>query len=55
MQLLILDTSQIQPYVFGSNRLRENIGASYLVAQATGQWGLWKRCQRRTMWLMRKH
>lgn len=42
MQLLILDTSQIQPYVFGSNRLRENIGASYLVAQATGQWALEK-------------
>jgi hypothetical protein len=40
MQLLILDTSQIQAYIFGSNRLRENIGASYLVAQATGEWAL---------------
>lgn len=40
MQLLILDTAQIQNYVFGSNRLRENIGASYLVAQATGEWAL---------------
>lgn len=38
MELVIVDTSQIQPYVFGSNRLRENIGASYLVAQATGDW-----------------
>ncbi len=40
MHLLIMDTAQIQPYVFGSNRLRENIGASYLVAQATGEWAL---------------
>jgi hypothetical protein len=38
MQLLILDTAQIQSYVFGSNRLRENIGASYLVHCATGEW-----------------
>jgi hypothetical protein len=36
--LLIVDTSQIQPYVFGSNRLRENIGASHLVASATDGW-----------------
>lgn len=42
MQLLLIDTSQIQPYIFGSNRLRENIGASYLVAQATGEWALAK-------------
>lgn len=34
----VLDTTGIQPYIFGSNRLRENIGASYLVAQATGAW-----------------
>lgn len=40
MQLLIVDTAQIQGYIFGSNRLRENIGASYLVAQATGEWVL---------------
>jgi hypothetical protein len=40
MQLLIVDTAHIQPYIFGSNRLRENIGASYLVAQATGEWAL---------------
>ena len=32
----ILDTTGIQPYIFNSNRLRENIGASYLVSQATG-------------------
>jgi len=34
----VLDTTGIQPYVFGSNRLRENIGASYLVSQATDNW-----------------
>ena len=34
----VLDTKDIQPYIFNSNRLRENIGASYLVEQATGDW-----------------
>lgn len=38
MHLVIVDTAQIQSYIFGSNRLRENIGASYLVAQSTGDW-----------------
>jgi hypothetical protein len=38
MQLLLLDTVAIQPYIFGSNRLSENIGASHLVALATGDW-----------------
>jgi Cas10/Cmr2, second palm domain len=38
MHLLIVDTTGIQPYIFGSNRLRENIGASQLVAQATEAW-----------------
>jgi hypothetical protein len=38
MELLIADTAGIQPYIFGSNRLRENIGASFLVDQATGDW-----------------
>lgn len=38
MQLLMVDTAQIQPYVFGSNRLRENVGASHLVAMATRDW-----------------
>lgn len=28
---VLIDTVSIQPYVFGSNKLRENIGASYLV------------------------
>ena len=34
----VIDTTGIQSYIFGSNRLRENIGASYLVGQATEQW-----------------
>lgn len=40
MHLAIIDTTGIQPYIFGSNALSENIGASYLVAQATGSWAL---------------
>ena len=38
MELLIIDTTQIQPYIFGSNRLRENVVASYLVNAATQDW-----------------
>lgn len=38
MILSFVDTTGIQNYIFGSNRLRENIGASYLVKQATGAW-----------------
>jgi len=38
--LVVVDTAQIQPYIFASNRLRENVGASYLVRQVTGQWAL---------------
>src|SRR5262245_26456408 len=36
--LTMIDTAGIQDYIFGSNRLRENIGASYLVEQATRDW-----------------
>jgi len=36
--LAMIDTAGIQGYIFGSNRLRENIGASYLVEQATRDW-----------------
>lgn len=36
--LTVLDTAGIQSYIFGSNELRENIGASHLVAMATTQW-----------------
>jgi hypothetical protein len=34
----VIDTTGIQPYIFGSNKLRENIGASFLTSQATKQW-----------------
>jgi len=40
MYLLALDSTGTQPYIFGSNRLRHNIGASHLVARATGSWAL---------------
>lgn len=40
LQLVIASASQIQSYIFASNRLREHVGASYLVAQATGAWAL---------------
>jgi hypothetical protein len=30
---VLIDTVSIQPYVFGSNKLRENIGASHIVAK----------------------
>jgi len=38
--LTVLDTPGIQSYIFGSNRLRENIGGSELVRRATEQWPL---------------
>ena len=40
LTLTVLDTPGIQPYIFGSNRLRENIGASELVSRATAAWPL---------------
>ncbi|BAZ32928.1 hypothetical protein NIES4074_54360 [Cylindrospermum sp. NIES-4074] len=36
--ITVIDTSGIQGYIFSSNRLRENIGASHLVSEATGDW-----------------
>ena len=36
--LVIVDTTGIQSYIFGSNRLRENVGASFLVHEATEGW-----------------
>lgn len=36
--LTLLDTSGIQDYIFGSNRLQENIGASEIVYLATSLW-----------------
>ena len=34
----VIDTTGIQKYIFGSNRLKENIGASHLVKLATTNW-----------------
>lgn len=31
MTTLIIDTISIQPYIFGSNKLKENIGGSYII------------------------
>lgn len=36
--LILLDTTGIQDYIFASNRLQENIGASELVYRATSFW-----------------
>ncbi len=36
--LTIIDVTGTQDYIFGTNRLRENIGASELVALATDSW-----------------
>lgn len=38
LTLTIIDTTGIQRYVFGSNKLQHNVGASYLVECATGAW-----------------
>jgi hypothetical protein len=38
LTVTFIDTTGIQSYVFSSNRLRENIGASHLVSAATGEW-----------------
>jgi hypothetical protein len=38
--LVMASASQIQSYIFASNKLREQVGASHLVAQATGAWAL---------------
>ncbi|WP_375494244.1 hypothetical protein [uncultured Nostoc sp.] len=34
----VIDTTGKQNYIFNSNRLRENIGASFLLSQATKEW-----------------
>lgn len=36
--LTVIDVTGTQNYIFGSNRLRESIGASELIAQATDNW-----------------
>lgn len=38
--LVAVETAHIQSYIYASNRLRENVGASYLVAAATGDWAI---------------
>jgi len=38
--LVIVDATGIQDYIFGSNRLRENEGGSYLVDAATGAFAI---------------
>ena len=40
MVITVFDAMGIQEYLFGSNRLAENIGASYLVEQALNDWPL---------------
>ena len=40
--LTLLDTTGIQDYIFSSNRLQENIGASELVYRATSLWAFEK-------------
>ncbi|HMQ32499.1 MAG TPA: hypothetical protein PKD53_17335 [Chloroflexaceae bacterium] len=41
LTLTIIDTIGIQDYIFASNRLRENLGASELVERAVREW-VWK-------------
>lgn len=36
--LVVVETASIQSYIFNSNRLKENVGGSYLVAMATEAW-----------------
>jgi len=36
--LMLIEATGIQPYIFGSNQLAQNIGASELVTQATTDW-----------------
>ncbi|MBK8184409.1 MAG: hypothetical protein IPK63_16660 [Candidatus Competibacteraceae bacterium] len=36
--LSLYDLTGIQPYIFGSNTLQENLGGSYLVKQALDKW-----------------
>lgn len=34
----VIDATGIQKYIFGSNRLKENVGSSYLVKLVTDDW-----------------
>lgn len=44
--LTVIDTTSIQNYIFGSNELRENVGASELVEQVTKDWVFETLCSR---------
>ncbi len=48
--LTMIDTTGIQDYIFGSNRLRENIGASEIVARATSWWAFETLCDEEKKW-----
>ena len=36
--LTVIDTKSIQKYIFGTNKLQQNAGASYLVDCTTRYW-----------------
>jgi hypothetical protein len=38
--LVVADTTGIQDYIFGTNQLKQNVGASYLVDCATRKWAV---------------
>jgi hypothetical protein len=38
LTITVVDTTGKQNYIFSSNRLRENIGASFLLSQSTKEW-----------------
>ena len=38
--LTVVDTTGIQEYIFGTNNLQQNVGASYLVECATWKWAV---------------
>lgn len=46
--LSAVDTSRIQDYIFGSNRLRENVGASENVLRATTDW-VWQSLEKQKL------
>lgn len=38
MKLVVGETVQIQPYIFGGNRMRENLGEAHLAKLSTENW-----------------
>jgi hypothetical protein len=51
--LSAVDTSGIQSYIFGSNRLRENVGASEHVLRATTDW-IWQSLEAQNLQINRQ-